>query len=132
MRAIGVILLVFGIVGLVLNLILWLPAQFSPVVVVLIAVACLVAVWGGGALYQSKTTVVTQPAGKYEPVLPSQPTHWSQPVAGIVCPRCGCQVVPGQQYCGSCGSSLVSYCARCGAAIKELSRFCGNCGARLS
>lgn len=132
MKVIGIILLILGIVGLVLNLIFWLPSQFSPIVMVLIAVACLVAVWGGGALYQSKTTLMMQPAGKYEPDLPSQSAQWSQPAAGIVCPRCGFQVMPGQQYCGGCGSSLVSYCAKCGAAIKELSRFCGSCGARLS
>jgi hypothetical protein len=132
MKAVGVILLVFGLLGLVLNLILWLPYQFSPSVVVLIAAACLVAVWGGGVLYQSKTIPVIQPAGKFESVPPTPSTQWLKPPAEIVCPKCGCQIMPGQQYCGGCGSRLVSYCARCGAAIKELSRFCGSCGARLS
>jgi hypothetical protein len=132
MKAIGVILLILGIVGLLLTLIFWLPSQFSPIVVVLVSAVCLAAVWGGGALYQSKTVLITQQSGKYESGLPSQPARWSQQAVGIVCPKCGCQVMPGQQYCGGCGSSLVSYCARCGAAIKEPSKFCGSCGTRLS
>jgi hypothetical protein len=131
MKAIGIILLLLGIIGLVLTLIFWLPSQFSPIILVLISAVCLVAVWGGGALYQSNAVILTQPAGKGEPV-PAQPDQLSQPAAGILCPRCGCQVTPGQQYCGGCGSSLVSYCARCGATIREPSRFCGTCGARLN
>jgi len=132
MKVIGVMLLILGIVGLVLALIFWLPSQFSPIVVVLISVACLVAVWGGGTLYQSKAVLMTQPSGKYEPVSSTQPAQSPQPAAGALCPRCGLPVMPGQQYCGGCGSSLMSYCARCGAAIKEPSRFCGSCGTRLS
>jgi hypothetical protein len=124
-------LLILGIVGLLLNLIFWLPAQFNLVVAVLIAVVCLVAVWGGGRLSQPKTELVTQP-GKYEPVFPSQPAQWTQPAPGAICPKCSCQIVPGQQFCGGCGSSLVSYCARCGAAINSPSKFCGSCGSRLS
>lgn len=132
MKIIGIVILISGIVGLVLDLIFWLPFQFSPVVTALIAVACLVVVWGGGALYQSKAAFITQTAVNYEPVSLSQSTQWSQPATGTICPRCGCQVMPGQQYCGGCGSSLVSYCARCGATIKEPSKFCGSCGAQLN
>jgi len=130
MKAVGVLLLILGIIGLLLNLIFWLPAQFNLVVVVLISVVCLVAVWGGGRLYQPKTELATQPAGKYEPT--SQPAQWAPPAPAAICPKCSCQIVPGQQFCGGCGSSLVSYCARCGAAINSPSRFCGSCGFRLS
>jgi hypothetical protein len=130
MKAVGVLLLVLSIIGLLLNLIFWLPAKFNLVVAVLISVACLVAIWGGGRLAQPKTELATQPAGKYEPISPQ--AQWSPPAAGVSCPKCGCQIVPGQQFCGGCGSSLVSYCARCGNAISEPSRFCGRCGARLS
>jgi hypothetical protein len=130
MKALGVFLLILGIMGLLLNLLFWLPAKFNLVVAVLISVVCLVAVWGGGRLAQPKMELVAQPAGKYEPISP--PAQWSPPAAGVICPKCGCQIVPGQQFCGGCGSSLVSYCARCGNAISEPSRFCGRCGARLS
>jgi hypothetical protein len=130
MKALGVFLLILGIMGLLLNLLFWLPAKFNLVVAVLISVVCLVAVWGGGRLAQPNTELVAQPAGKYEPISP--PAQVSPPAAGVICPKCGCQIVPGQQFCGGCGSSLVSYCARCGNAISEPSRFCGRCGARLS
>jgi hypothetical protein len=130
MKAVGVLLLILGIVGLLLNLIFWLPAQFNLVVAVFISAVCLVAVWGGGRRAQPKTELVAQPAGKYEPT--SQPARWTQPAPGATCPKCGCQIVPGQQFCGGCGSSLVSYCARCGAAISQPSKFCGSCGSKLS
>ena len=129
MKAIGGLLVVLGIIGLLLNLIFWLPAKFNLIVVVLISVVCLVAIWGGGRLSLPKAELVTQPAGKYEPT--SQPAQWPPP-AGVICPKCGCQIVPGQKFCGGCGSSLVSYCAACGAAIASPSRFCGRCGAGLS
>lgn len=131
MKTVGVILLVLGLVGLLLNLIFWLPAKFNLVVVALLAVVCLVAVWGGGKLAQPKAELITQPAGQYQPVSPPPPAQWSPPAA-TTCPKCGCQIMPGQQFCGGCGSSLISYCARCGNAISEPSRFCGKCGARLS
>ena len=129
MKTVGVILLVLGLVGLLLNLIFWLPAKFNLVVAVLLAVVCLVAVWGGGKLAQPKAELIAQPAGQYQPISPQ--AQWSQS-AGASCPKCGSQIMPGQQVCGGCGSSLVSYCARCGVALKEPSRFCGKCGARLS
>ncbi|MBN2463668.1 MAG: zinc ribbon domain-containing protein [Dehalococcoidia bacterium] len=128
MRAIGVILLVLGIIGLLLNLILWLPAGFNMIVIMLISTVCFVAIWGGGRLLQTKTELVAEPAKQYKPM--SQQPHWMQ--QDIVCPNCGCQVAPGQQFCGGCGSTLKSYCARCGAAVTAPSVFCGNCGARLS
>ena len=128
MKAIGGLLLVLGIMGLLLNLILWLPAKFNLIVMVLISVVCFVAIWGGGKLLQAKTAFVQEPAKKYEPT--AQQAQWVQ--QKVACPKCGCQVVPGQRFCGACGSSLESYCATCGGAITAPSRFCGNCGARLS
>ena len=131
MKAIGVLLLVLGLVGLLLNLIFWLPARFSPIVIVLISILCLVAVWGGGRLSQPKMEPVTQPVEQHQPVSQPQPAQWTQTPAGAYCPKCGYQIMPGQQFCGSCGSSLVTYCARCGNPIQEPARFCGKCGARL-
>jgi hypothetical protein len=131
LKAVGVLLLVLGLMGLLLNLIFWLPARFNLVVAVLLAVVCLVAVWGGGKLAQPKAELETQPAGQYQPVSTPPPAQYVPPSAAF-CPKCGCQIMPGQQYCSGCGSSLVSYCARCGNTIVEPSRFCGKCGARLS
>ena len=128
MKAIGGILLVVGIVGLLLTLIFWLPASFNMIVVMPISIVCFVAIWGGGRLAQTKTELVTEPAKQYAPT--AQQAQWVQ--QKVACPKCGCQITPGQQFCGACGSSLESYCATCGAAITAPSRFCGNCGARLS
>ena len=128
MKAVGGIVLGLGIVGLLLNLILWLPAEFNPIVVVLISVVCFVAIWGGGKLLQVKTEFVPEQVKGYEPT--TQQAQWVQQSAA--CPKCGGQIAPGQQFCGTCGSNLKSYCAACGSAITSPSRFCGNCGARLS
>jgi len=127
MKAIGGLLLIIGLIGLLLNLILWLPVQLNLIIMVLISAVCLVAIWGGGKLSQTKAAFVQEPAKKYEPT--DQQAQWVQ--QKVVCPKCGCQVVPGQQFCGACGSSLASYCATCGAAITGPSKFCGNCGAKL-
>lgn len=127
MKAIGWLLLVLGIVGLLLDLILWLPAGFNLIVVLLISLVCLLAIWGGGMLSQAKTELVAETAKQYEPAV-QRPQLMQQSVA---CPKCGCQVAPGQQFCGGCGSRLESYCARCGAVVAAPSRFCGNCGAKL-
>jgi class 3 adenylate cyclase len=48
-----------------------------------------------------------------------------------ICPDCGAQVEPGQQYCGSCGATLALVCAACGSVSPPSFRFCGNCGAAL-
>ena len=128
MKAIGGLLLVLGMMGLLLNLILWLPTRFNLIVMLLISVVCFVAIWGGGKLLQTKAKFVPEPAKKYEPT--AQQAQWVQ--QKVACPKCGSQVVPGQRFCGGCGSSLESYCARCGVAITAPSKFCGNCGAKLS
>jgi hypothetical protein len=128
MKAIGGLLLVLGILGLLLSLIFWLPARFNLIVLILISVVCFVAIWGGGRLLQTKAKFVPEMAKKYEPV--AQTVQWVQ--QKVTCPKCGGEIVPGQRFCGGCGSSLESYCARCGVAITAPSKFCGNCGARLS
>ncbi|MCJ7653981.1 MAG: zinc ribbon domain-containing protein [Dehalococcoidia bacterium] len=127
MKAIGGLLLVIGVMGLLMNLILWLPARLSLIIMVLISAVCFVAIWGGGKLSQTKPAFVQELAKKHEPT--AQQAQWVQ--QKVACPKCGCQVVPGQQFCGACGSSLASYCATCGGAITTPSKFCGNCGARL-
>src|SRR4030042_1376597 len=66
MKSIGGLLLVLGIVGLLLNLILWLPAGFNLIVVVPISIVCFVAIWGGGKLSQAKTELVPAPAKQSE------------------------------------------------------------------
>ena len=130
MKAIGVLLLILGLMGLLLNLIFWLPAKFNLVVVVFISTVCLAAVWAGGRLSQPETELVAQSAGQYQPMSPQ--AQWPSPTTGAMCPKCSSQILPGQQFCGGCGSNLVSYCAKCGVALKEPSRFCGKCGTRLS
>jgi hypothetical protein len=85
MKAIGGLLLVLGIIGLLLNLILWLPAKFNLIVMVVISVVCVMAIWGGGKLSQAKTVVVKESAKKYEPKV--QPSEGIQ--QRVVCPRCG-------------------------------------------
>ena len=131
MRAVGGLLLVLGMVGLLMNLILWLPTGFNLVAAVLISIVCFVAIWGGGKLSQTQMESFPEPARQHETETTQTPqSQWVQQSA--TCPRCGSQVAPGQQFCGGCGSTLESYCARCGVAITAPSRFCGNCGARLS
>jgi hypothetical protein len=129
MKALGSLLLVLGIVGLLLNLIFWLPAEFNLVIMVLISILCLVAIWGGGklALSQIRIEVAQEPVKNYEST--TQPAQGQQ--QSLTCPKCGWEVVPNQRFCGACGSSLMSCCPTCGAAVPATSKFCANCGARL-
>ena len=128
MKALGALLLVFGLIGLLLDLIFWLPAKFSPMVAALIGAACLVVVWGGGRMAKIVPTALGM--GRHEAVSSQTPSGFTTTAAS--CPKCSCQVMLGQQFCGGCGSSLVSYCAKCGNTVAEPARFCGRCGARLS
>jgi len=48
-----------------------------------------------------------------------------------VCPQCGLAAVPGQAFCGKCGSRLLS-CKVCGATNLTSSVYCHNCGKSLS
>ncbi|MCX6010268.1 MAG: zinc ribbon domain-containing protein [Chloroflexi bacterium] len=127
MKAIGGLLLVLGIIGLLLSLILWLPARFNLIVMVLISVVCFVAIWGGGRLSQTKIEFAKERTTKYETTAQSTQEIRQR----IICPRCGWLGASGQRFCGACGSGLAAYCATCGGAITTPSKFCGNCGARL-
>jgi len=127
MKAIGGLLLVLGIIGLLLSLILWLPAGFNLIGMVLISVVCFVAIWGGGKLSQTKIEFAKERTTKYETT-----TQSTQEIRQrIICPRCGWLGVSGQRFCGACGSSLAYCCPTCGASITAESKFCPNCGARL-
>ena len=128
MKAIGVMLLGLGLIGLMLDLIFWLPTNFNPIMTAIIGVVCLVAVWGGGRIAQPAMQPA-RAATSYDKA--TQSAQW-MPLASATCPKCGSQVMPGQQYCGGCGSGLQSYCAGCGNPLSEPSRFCGKCGTRLS
>ncbi|MBM3143216.1 MAG: zinc-ribbon domain-containing protein [Chloroflexi bacterium] len=127
MKAIGGLLLILGVIGLLLNLILWLPAGFNLIVMVLISVVCFVAICGGGRLSQTKIEVAKERATKYETT--AQATQEIR--QKIACPRCGWLGASGQRFCGACGSSLAYCCPTCGASIAPESKFCPNCGARL-
>ena len=131
MKVFSVLLFILGLLGLVLGLIFWLPARFSPIVAALIGAAGLAAVWGGGRLSLSKTALAVRPAQQLAPSPVPLPTQRSSTATGTLCPRCGSQMVPGQQFCCSCGSSLMSNCDKCGEPIDRPSRFCSNCGAKL-
>ena len=45
------------------------------------------------------------------------------------CPSCGSPIVPGQRFCGVCGTTINTGCPYCGAALNPGARFCANCGA---
>jgi len=96
MKAIGGLLLVLGIIGLLLNLILWLPAGFNLIVMVLISVVCFVAIWGGGRLSQTKIEVAKERATKYETTAQSTQEIRQK----IACPRCGWLGASGQRFWG--------------------------------
>jgi len=48
-----------------------------------------------------------------------------------VCPQCGVVAVPGQAFCGKCGSRLLS-CKVCSATNLTSSVYCHSCGKSLS
>lgn len=47
------------------------------------------------------------------------------------CPNCGSPTVPGQRFCGGCGTQLSTVCPYCGTAVNPGFRFCPNCGAAV-
>lgn len=62
----------------------------------------------------------------------------------VVCPSCGRPVIPGNNFCGSCGASISiptkpepgtpgsQKCQKCGSPVTPEKKFCGSCGAPLS
>ena len=126
-QVIGRILFILGTIGLVVNLITWLPTGINLIMMVVISVVCLVLVWGGGTLSYQKVGIGTEPRKGYD--------HGAQQVQGvrqrIMCPRCGSLCAVGQRFCGACGGGLASGCPGCGVGVDPTCRFCPNCGARL-
>lgn len=51
--------------------------------------------------------------------------------ATSVCPVCGKQNQPENNFCDECGASLYKVCTNCGARQDADDKFCGNCGAKL-
>ena len=127
MKVIGGFLLILGIIGLLLNLVLWLPSKFNLIVMVVISVVCGAIIWGGGELSRSRTVRVKEPARAHQ-LMMQQSQGMKQ---GNACPKCGKQGLPDQRFCGACGSRLTSHCPACGVPTSQPSKFCGNCGARL-
>jgi class 3 adenylate cyclase/predicted ATPase len=50
----------------------------------------------------------------------------------MICASCGASNVPGQKFCGDCGTLLGRACPNCGAPYPEGRRFCGDCGTALA
>ncbi len=127
MKAIGGLLIVLGLIGLLLTLIFWLPAKINLPIVLFVSIVCLVSIWGGGKLSLKAVRTREKPIDKYAPGI--QQAYRVQ--HGVACPRCGTSVVHGQKFCGDCGLSLLLYCPACGVAVMSQSKFCGTCGTRL-
>lgn len=123
----GRVLFILGTIGLLLNLITWLPTGINLIMMVVISVVCLLLVWGGGKMSLSEVEIETEPRREYD--------HGAQQVQGlrqgIMCPSCGSLCALGQRFCGGCGAGLASGCPSCGAMVDPASKFCANCGAEL-
>lgn len=126
-QVIGRVLFILGTIGLLLNLITWLPTGINLIMMVVISIVCLVLVWGGGKMSLSEVRIEIEPRKGYE-----QGTQQVRGVGqGIMCTRCGSLCALGQRFCGACGAGLASGCPRCGAMVDPTSIFCTSCGARL-
>ncbi|MGN0807751.1 MAG: zinc ribbon domain-containing protein [Candidatus Coproplasma sp.] len=49
----------------------------------------------------------------------------------IVCPACGKENQPKNNFCDGCGAQLFKLCPKCGARQEADDVFCGNCGCKL-
>lgn len=47
------------------------------------------------------------------------------------CPKCGAEILVGQQVCNNCGEQFEYRCAKCGMATGGISGFCTNCDGEL-
>lgn len=57
----------------------------------------------------------------------------------MLCPKCGAEAAPGNQFCPKCGAEMPAeagqapggkvFCAKCGAEITGGAQFCPKCGA---
>ena len=54
-------------------------------------------------------------------------------VAKETCIKCGASVIPGDQYCDSCGAKIETAlsCKKCGAQLEPDVQFCDSCGAKI-
>ncbi len=50
----------------------------------------------------------------------------------MICSSCGSENLPGQRFCGSCGTPQAVACTVCGSANPAGQRFCGSCGTELA
>lgn len=48
-----------------------------------------------------------------------------------VCPACGKENDPKNNFCDGCGTQLFKLCPKCGARQEVEDAFCGNCGCKL-
>ena len=55
-------------------------------------------------------------------------TQTEQPT---VCPSCGKENQPKNNFCDGCGAQLYKVCPKCGARQEVGDAFCGNCGCKL-
>ena len=49
----------------------------------------------------------------------------------MVCSNCGKETLPGDDFCGKCGTQLARSCPSCGFATDATDTFCRKCGAPL-
>lgn len=47
------------------------------------------------------------------------------------CPKCGTEILIGQQACNNCDEQFEYRCAKCGMIAGSISGFCTNCGGKL-
>jgi len=47
------------------------------------------------------------------------------------CPKCGVEILIGQQVCNNCGEQFEYRCANCSMSAGAISGFCTNCGGEL-
>ena len=48
-----------------------------------------------------------------------------------ICPACGKENQPQNNFCDGCGAQLFKVCPKCGARQEADDTFCGNCGCKL-
>lgn len=129
MRIAGAAILTLGMVGLLLALILWLPAGIDLTLLALISVTCFASVWGGGRLLMAEAGDVEKGEADENETARQQPQHVQ---VVVFCTRCGWQGASGHRFCGDCGSAVSYRCPACGAVVPSTSRFCTTCGSRVS
>jgi uncharacterized OB-fold protein len=82
----------------------------------------------------------TDPKERQASPQPSVSEPQNQPTTtGLRCSACGTANAQGDQFCGSCGATLVvvappsaQTCAQCGTPVSPSEGFCGECGAPVS